>query len=189
MISSKLLIPILLTLAAVVPPRAVPDALALSQPANSSAFSLTSPAFAPGKTIPAQYTCDGSDISPPLSWRGSPRHAASFALIVDDPDAPAGVFTHWVLFNLPATIHALTQNQPGSDRLPDGALQGRNSFGQIGYGGPCPPSGQTHRYRFVLYALTHKLRLKSGASKQQLLNAMRGYVQAKAQLIGRYRRS
>jgi Raf kinase inhibitor-like YbhB/YbcL family protein len=110
-------------------------------------------------------------------------------LIVDDPDAPGGVFTHWVLFNLPATTHSLQQDQPQSRRLPNGATQGRNDFGRTGYGGPCPPRGQTHRYRFSLYALGTALRLGPGASRLQVLQAIRGHVLGEAQLVGRYKRS
>lgn len=165
-----------------------PAAQLPTQRRHASSFSLTSSAFAPGKAIPARYTCDGAGTSPPLSWRGAPRHTIVFALIVDDPDAPGGVFTHWVLFDLPDKTHALRAGQPKGDRLSSGAIQGRNDFGAVGYSGPCPPSGPAHHYRFTLYALRGALHLAPGASKQQVLNAMRGHTLARAQLVGRYKR-
>ncbi len=177
-----------LVLAAYVDAGGAAAAQAPSQREHAPAFALRSSAFGPGKAIPSRYTCDGSNTSPPLSWRGTPRHTASFTLIVDDPDAPSGVFTHWVLFNLPAGAHGLRQGQPRRERLPGGAIQGQNTFGQLGYGGPCPPPGPAHRYRFSLYALGVALHLEPGASKEQVLRAMRSHLLGKAQLIGRYKR-
>lgn len=110
-------------------------------------ISLKSQAFAHEETIPQQYSCDGADVSPPLVWENVPQGAKSFALVCDDPDAPVGVFDHWVLYNLPANADSLPEDVPRDERLQNGALQGKNSFGRIGYNGPCPPGG-THRYYF-----------------------------------------
>jgi len=148
---------------------------------------LTSSAFADGGTIPRRHTCDGDDVSPPLAWSGVPDDAISLALIADDPDAPRGTWVHWVLYNLPAAVTSLPEALPADERLPNGALQGRNDFRRTGYGGPCPPSG-THRYFFKLYALDTMLDLAPGATKQELLQAMDGHVLAEAQLMGRYAR-
>jgi Raf kinase inhibitor-like YbhB/YbcL family protein len=152
------------------------------------ALRVTSAKFDPGGMIPAKYTCDGLDVSPPLAWtEGVPGGTRSFALIVDDPDAPSGTFTHWVLFNLPAQATGLPENVPREPTLSNGARQGTNGFRRIGYGGPCPPSGQ-HRYFFKLYALYAALDLRDGAAKDELTEAMRGHVLAEAELMGRYAR-
>jgi Raf kinase inhibitor-like YbhB/YbcL family protein len=151
-------------------------------------LSVSSSAFKEGDKIPAKYSCDGQDISPPLAWGEPPQGIRAFALITDDPDAPGGVFTHWVLFNLPANIRQLGEGTPAQERLPDGALQGKNGFGRIGYSGPCPPRGRAHRYFFTIYALDKSLDLKPGASKKQLLDAMKGHILAQGQLIGTYQR-
>jgi hypothetical protein len=148
---------------------------------------VTSSAFEDGGLIPAKYTCDGEDISPPLQWAGVPEGAGSVALICDDPDAPMGTFVHWVLFNLPATTTELAEDVPADKTLPNGARQGITDFGRIGYGGPCPPSG-THRYFFKIYALDTELALKAGASKREMLRAMEGHILAQGQLMGKYRR-
>ncbi len=147
------------------------------------AFELTSSAFAQGKGIPVKYTCDGQDISPPLQWSEPPEGTQSFALIVDDPDAPVGTWVHWVLFNIPAEIRDLPeQTSPPAD-----SRDGQNSWGRTGYGGPCPPGG-THRYFFKLYALDTRLNLATGASKEELLQAMEGHVLAQAEVMGTYTR-
>src|ERR1019366_3211950 len=148
---------------------------------------LTSSAFQEGGSIPSLYTCDGKDISPPLSWFGEPAGTKSFALIADDPDAPRGTWVHWVLWNLPATAHELKEPLPAIPHLPSGAHQGKNDSGESGYGGPCPPSG-THRYFFKLYALDAMMSLKSGTSKSQLEAAMKGHVIGQATLMGVYSR-
>ncbi len=148
---------------------------------------LTSTAFAEGGMIPRQYTCDGKDMSPPLAWSGVPTTAKTLALISDDPDAPVGTWVHWVLFNLPASVQGLPENVPTTKTLLNGARQGTNDFGRIGYGGPCPPSG-THRYYFKLNALDTELKLDAGATKAQVLKAMEGHVLAQGQLMGRYKR-
>ncbi len=151
-------------------------------------LSLTTTAFPSNGPIPARYTCDGEDRSPPLTWRDAPAQTAAFALIMDDPDAPRGVFTHWVLYNLPADARELPEGVPSAERLPGGALQGVNDFGRVGYGGPCPPPGPAHRYRFTLYALDTPLGLGPRATKQAVLDAMRGHVLAEGQLVGTYQR-
>ena len=148
---------------------------------------LTSSAFTQGQPIPLKYTCDGSNISPPLAWTGAPSSTKSFALIMDDPDAPAGTWVHWVIYNLPATEHALPEAVPATAKLADGALQGKNSWPKPGYGGPCPPSG-THRYFFKIFALDTLLKLPADADKAQLLAAMEGHVSAQAELMGTYKR-
>ena len=148
---------------------------------------VTSTAFDDGGLIPAKYTCDGADISPPLQWEAVPEGARSIALICDDPDAPVGTFVHWVLFNLPAETRELAENIPPDRTLPNGAKQGTSDFGRIGYGGPCPPSG-THRYFFKIYALDTQIDLADGADKSQLLRAMEAHILAQGQLIGKYKR-
>ena len=151
-------------------------------------ISLSSTAFKDGERIPAKYSCEGQDISPPLEWGEPPPGTRAFALIMDDPDAPVGVFTHWVIFNIAADSRKLVEAIPTQGQLPDGALQGKNDFGRTGYGGPCPPSGSPHRYQFTLYALNQTLDLKAGISKEQLLSAMQGHILAQGQLTGTYQR-
>lgn len=151
---------------------------------------LTSPAFAAGAAIPTKYTCDGADVSPPLAWSGAPAGTQAFALIVDDPDAPAGTWVHWVLFNLSGTTRALPENASTSETataLGD-ARQGRNDFKRTGYGGPCPPPGKPHRYVFKLYALDGPLALRAGATKADVERAMQGHILAQGQLLGTYGR-
>jgi Raf kinase inhibitor-like YbhB/YbcL family protein len=150
---------------------------------------LTSTAFQEAGPIPTEYTGDGKDISPPLRWSGAPGNTQTFALICDDPDAPRKEpWVHWVLFNLPAASHELPEGVPLDATLPNGAKQGRNDFGKIGFGGPAPPPGKPHRYFFKLYALDKKLNLKVGARKQELEQAMQGHILAQAELMGKYQR-
>jgi Raf kinase inhibitor-like YbhB/YbcL family protein len=151
---------------------------------------LTSGAFAAGGGIPVKHTCDGADMSPALAWSGAPPGTVAFALIADDPDAPSGTWVHWVLFNLPGSRTALPEGVPKTDRLAElgGALQGRNDFRRIGYGGPCPPPGKPHRYFFKLYALDAALPLRAGATKPEVERAMRGHILAEASLTGSYAR-
>jgi len=151
-------------------------------------LSLSSTGFKEGDKIPVKYTCDGEDISLPITWGEPPQKTQAFALIVDDPDAPGGVFTHWVVFNIPGNVRQLGEGVPAQERLQSGALQGKNDFGRIGYGGPCPPRGPAHRYRFTVYALDKPLDLKPGASKKQLLDAMKGHILAQGELMGTYQR-
>jgi Raf kinase inhibitor-like YbhB/YbcL family protein len=149
---------------------------------------LKSPDFSSGANIPKQFTCDGADISPALAWNHSPAATLSFALIADDPDAPVGTWVHWVLFDLPANARSLSQNVPKQEQLADGSRQGRNDFGKIGYGGPCPPPGKPHRYFFKLYALDTKLNLKPGATKKDVERAMQGHILVQGECMGRYGR-
>ncbi len=148
---------------------------------------ISSSAFSNGGNIPAVYTCDGQDISPPLEWTSVPDKTQAIALIADDPDAPMGTFVHWVLYNLPADTRKLPDNVPGEAALPNGTQQGVNDFGAIGYGGPCPPSG-THRYFFKIYALDTQVEPGRKAKKADLLQAMKGHVLAEGQLMGKYSR-
>jgi len=148
---------------------------------------LTSTAFKEGESIPHQYTCDGVNVSPPLEWSGVPKSAKTVAMIADDPDAPSGTWVHWILYNLPAENIGMVENLPTGENLKAGGLQGKNDFGNVGYGGPCPPSG-THRYFFKIYALDGELPLKAGATKPEVEKAMEGHVMAQGQLMGTYRR-
>ena len=148
---------------------------------------IKSTAFEEGGMIPKQYTCDGTDISPPLAWSSVPNGTKSIALICDDPDAPMGTWVHWVLFNLPADMKELPEGVPPQKTLENGSIQGMNDFRKIGYGGPCPPSG-THRYYFKLYALDTEMNLEPGITKRELLKAMEGHILAEGQLMGKYKR-
>jgi len=148
---------------------------------------LTCPSFEPAEMIPPVYTCDGQDISPPLRWTEAPAGTRSFALVSDDPDAPVGTWVHWVVWNIPASVNSLEENQPKKDSLAGGIRQGTTDFRRIGYGGPCPPSG-THRYFFHLYALDALLELPASTTKAQLEKAMKGHVLGQAELMGKYRR-
>lgn len=149
---------------------------------------LTSSSFQPEGNIPPEFTCEGQDLSPELTWQNLPLRTKSFALIVHDPDAlRSGGFTHWVLYNIPATVHHIAQGAAKAEALEGGGIQGRNDVGRIGYMGPCPPSG-THRYYFHLYALDIQFDLQPGATKEELEKAMKGHVVDKAQLMGRYKK-
>lgn len=151
-------------------------------------MTLTSPAFQNGGDIPKKYTCDGSDISPPLRWENPPAGTKSFALISDDPDAPVGTWIHWVIYDIPPGAGELKEAIPTTETLENGGRQGSNDFKKAAYGGPCPPRGSYHRYFFKLYALDSATNLKPRATKQQLIDAMKGHILAEAQLIGRYKR-
>lgn len=148
---------------------------------------ITSPAFKEGEPIPAKYTCDGANVSPPLAWAGAPSNAKTMALICDDPDAPGKTWVHWVAYDMPASTTSLPENVPKDERLAGGGKQGTNDFKKIGYGGPCPPSG-THRYYFKVYALDTETSLNPGATKDQLLAAIKNHTIAEGQLMGRYKR-
>ncbi len=156
-------------------------------PASSQDFVLTSSAFAHGASIPPEYTCDGEDLSPPLQWSDPPEGTRSFALIMDDPDAPGGTWVHWVLYNLPAGTRALPEAIPSDEQFADGSRHGINSWRRFGYGGPCPPGG-THRYFFKLYALDTVLALEGSVTEKELLRAMEGHILAQAELMGTYKR-
>jgi len=154
---------------------------------TGGSLKLTSTAFKEGEPIPRQYTCNGVNVSPSLEWSGVPKSAKTVVIIADDPDAPAGTWVHWVLYNLPADNIGMVENLPATEELRAGGFQGKNDFGKIGYGGPCPPSG-THRYFFKIYALDSELPLKAGATKAEVEKAMEGHVVTQGQLMGTYRR-
>jgi len=149
---------------------------------------VRSSAFGEGERIPSEFTCDGANVSPPIVWSGIPPHTQSIAIIVDDPDVPSGDWAHWVIYDLPPSLMGIQAGAPASEKLPAGGIQGRTNFGRIGYGGPCPPKG-AHRYFFKVYTLDAMLHLKSGATKKELLEAMRGHVLGEGALMGRYERS
>jgi len=153
-----------------------------------TAMELKSSAFSPNGEIPKKHTCQAEDASPMLFWSNVPAGAKSLALICDDPDAPVGTWVHWVIYDIPASLHGLPENVPKKETVLEGAAQGANDFGRIGYGGPCPPPGSFHRYFFKLYALDKTLGLQAGASKAEVLRAMEGRVLAQAELVGRFRR-
>jgi len=149
---------------------------------------LTSPAFGPGDAIPRQYTGDGQDESPPLRWDHVPAGTKNLAVVCEDPDAPTGLFTHWLAFNLPAAARELGQGFPKEPTLPDGTVQGTNGFGKTGYNGPAPPRGKPHRYTFRVYALDAPLDLPPGAHRDDLATAMFDHVLGEGQLQGVYGR-
>jgi Raf kinase inhibitor-like YbhB/YbcL family protein len=153
---------------------------------------LTTMAFETGGRIPVRYTCDGEDLSPPLAWSGIPKGTAGFVLIMDDPDAPPGTWVHWVLFDLPSDTKQLAEGLPKTETVEGGGTHGAcwgvSSYSRVGYHGPCPPPGSPHRYFFRLYALDAPLGLPAKATKEEVLEAMRGRVLAEAELTGVYGR-
>lgn len=153
-------------------------------------LTITTDAFGNGQPIPARYTCDGENISPPLSWSGVPEGTASLAIVVDDPDAPGGTFAHWLIYDLAPEIAGLPEQIPADKILRDlaDACQGMNDFRQIGYGGPCPPRGTPHRYYFRLFALDRTLGVGPGVPRNDLDRVMRGHVLGEAQIMGTFRR-
>jgi Raf kinase inhibitor-like YbhB/YbcL family protein len=171
---------------------------ATSEPAQVG-LTLSSDAFGSGEAIPGKYTCHGDNVSPPLQWRGVPQETASLALIVQDPDSSPPGFVHWVVYNIPSGQGELPEGLPPEPNLPDGTLQGKNDFArfgsgtfpggaaihQVGYDGPCPPSGE-HRYVFTLYALDTILDLPAEATASELISAMEGRSAARTELIGVY---
>ena len=144
---------------------------------------ITSSAFNEAGTIPGRYTCDGQDVSPPLTWSGVPQEAKSLALIADDPDCPSGTWVHWILFNLPSSFNNLPEKAASGV-----GIQGKNDFRKLGYNGPCPPKGKPHRYYFKLYALDTMLNLPAGATKAEVEKAIQGHILAQGQLMGKYGR-
>src|SRR5215212_10358059 len=150
---------------------------------------LWSAAFDEGGTLPPRFTSHGDGVSPPLAWEDVPDGTLGFALLCEDPDAPSGLFTHWILYNLPSGSRELAEDIPKDAVLSPGARQGTNSFGEVGYGGACPPRGHgEHRYIFKLYALDADSALEPGARREQLLDALRNHVLAEAHLTGKYKR-
>jgi Raf kinase inhibitor-like YbhB/YbcL family protein len=148
---------------------------------------LESPVFQANQLIPAKYTCDGANISPPLAWEAPPTDCQSLVLICDDPDAPRGTWVHWVLYNLPPDLQQLPEGIPAQNILPNGAIHGLNDFRKLGYGGPCPPNG-THRYFFKLYALDTRLNLPAKATIAEVQQGMLTHILASGELVGLYRR-
>jgi hypothetical protein len=152
-------------------------------------FELLSDAFSAGGTIPARYTCEGENLSPPLAFRDVPAEAKSLVLICDDPDAPTGIFTHWIVYDLRASLDGLPENAGAAAAPGNGSVQGRNDFGHNRYEGPCPPRGdRPHRYYFRLYALDQPLALSPGATRAQVMEGMQGHTLAQAEWMGRFGR-
>ena len=163
-------------------------AFAINSGVQSMSLTISSSAFTNGGTIPKKFTCDGADVSPPLTWTDSPAGTKAFALLVDDPDAPVGNWNHWVIWNLPANLRSLPKGVSKTTHLPDGSEQGQNDFHKPGYNGPCPPAGKPHRYFFKLFALDTKVSLNSEAGKPELEAAMKDHTRATAELMGTYKR-
>lgn len=156
-----------------------------------SSLAITSAAFADGAQIPQRYTCDGENVSPALSWTGVPSGTASFALAVEDPDAPGGSFLHWLIYDIPATVTSLPEHVDTTASVASlgGAKQGKNGFGKSGYGGPCPPPGSPHHYHFRVFALDTLLGLPAGASRDQVTKAMNRHELGQAEMVGMYGRT
>lgn len=151
-------------------------------------LAISSGSFPNGGDVPREFTCDGADVSPQLSWSQPPAGTQGFALIADDPDAPGGTWTHWILYDLPPSASALPEGASKTGALPGGAKEGLNDFGKPGYGGPCPPPGARHRYFFRLYALDRSSGLKPDSSRQELEKSMQGHVLQSAEWMGKYQR-
>ena len=156
--------------------------------APTASLKLHTAAFKPGADIPRKFTCTGPDVSPALDWDEPPAGTRSLALIMDDPDAPAGTWVHWVVFDLPASTRQLPEGVPKAEAVPGGGRQGVNDFGKTGYGGPCPPPGKPHRYFFKLYAVDRPLGLDARATKHDVEQAMQGHILAQGELVGRFGR-
>lgn len=151
-------------------------------------INVTTPRFEYGEMIPEKHTCDGDDISPLIRWDNVPKATVSLVLLMDDPDAPGGVFTHWIAYNLPGEDGQLEEIIPKEKNLENGGIQGKNDFGDYGYGGPCPPKKENHRYFFRVFALDKKLAQEDGANRNSLLQAMEGSIIDQGEFMGRYRR-
>jgi Raf kinase inhibitor-like YbhB/YbcL family protein len=155
---------------------------------QAMAFELTSPAVAPGAEIPIQYTCDGTNVSPPLRWTDPPARTKVYVLIADDPDAPGGTWVHWVLYGMPPSLRQLSEGVPARAEVAGIGRQGLNDFKRVGYGGPCPPRGPAHRYFFKLYAVDQPISLPPEKTKTEALDSIQGHVLGQAELMGRYQR-
>jgi Raf kinase inhibitor-like YbhB/YbcL family protein len=151
------------------------------------ALELQSNAFEAGQTILTRFTCEGQNVSPPLSWRGVPDGTKTLALIFDDPDAPNGTFSHWVLYNIPVGVTELPEN--ASENLPQGIMQGRNSYGNARYDGPCPPHGSEHQYYFRLFAVDEQIDMTAGATRAQILDHMQKHGLENTELLVRFGRA
>jgi Raf kinase inhibitor-like YbhB/YbcL family protein len=159
--------------------------------ATLTEIALSSAGFKNGAAIPVEFTCDGADESPPLTWDEAPGNTASLTLLCEDPDAPGGTFIHWVLYDIPPMTHALPQGVPKGPTVSSlgGAKQGKTSFrGALGYGGPCPPKGPAHHYHFILVALDKSLGLGPGATHEQVVEAMKGHELGRGEIVGTYAR-
>ena len=161
---------------------------AMAQGGKVPNLSVTSKTVNEGKTIPLNHTGDGKDVSPEISWDKAPATTKTFALTLEDPDAPGGKWFHWIIFNVPANTRSLKENVDKAPTLPDGSSQGKNDFGKIGYNGPAPPKGSEHHYIYKVFALDNKLALKPGCDKKQFYEAITGHVVAKGRLTGLYKR-
>jgi Raf kinase inhibitor-like YbhB/YbcL family protein len=151
-------------------------------------MTVSSTAFKNNATIPQRFSCQGDDISPALSWSSAPQETKSFALIVEDPDAPHGTYYHWVIYNIPASERGLSENIARRDPLPNGTRQGTNSSQQLGFMGPCPPAGKAHRYYFKVYALDTEINIPGEATHDKLESAMQGHILAEGEIMGTYQR-
>jgi len=150
------------------------------------ALSISSTSFEYGVRIPVLHTCDGEDLSPRLQWEGEPKETVSFALIVEDPDASKGIFTHWIVYNLPADCHKLEKINPVQKNLDNGGIQAKNDFGKTGYRGPCPPKGKEHRYYFRIFALKRKLPPEAIRNAEQFYKVINGLILDQAEYMGKY---
>jgi Raf kinase inhibitor-like YbhB/YbcL family protein len=159
-----------------------------SEGGSKMSLKIESSGFKSGGDIPRKFTCEGAEVSPPLKWDDPPTGTKSLALIADDPDAPAGTWVHWVMYNMEPQLRELHEDIAQAEEVPGIGRQGLNDFRKIGYGGPCPPPGKPHRYFFKLYALDAKLNLKTRATKLDVEQAMKGHILAQAELVGKYRR-
>ncbi len=178
----------------------LPTPLAAGSATPAYRIEVTSPAFTAGETIPVKHTCDGDDVSPAVAWRLvregpaasgaqlAPAEVTSFALIAEDPDAPRGTWTHWVVYGIPQGVAEIHEGVPNGENLTAGGSEGVNDFRRLGYGGPCPPRGAPHRYIFKVFALAGDIELDPGATREELLAAMDGLVLYEGQLMGRYGR-
>lgn len=155
---------------------------------NTDQFILKSPSFTERSIIPKKFTCDGENVSPELTWENLPMGTVTLVLICEDPDAPGGIWTHWILYNIPPRLYSIPENMNDQEELiiQEKILVGRNDFKKLGYGGPCPPPGKPHRYFFRLFALNEKLDLKAGLNRDQLLAAIKENILKEAQLVGLY---
>ncbi len=151
-----------------------------------TAFSIECPIFRDGEPIPRKYTCDGEEISPPLRWKGAPAGTKSFVLICDDPDAPMMTWIHWIVYSIPGTTTELSEGLPAGDVVDGGIKQGLNSWRKMGYGGPCPPRRNRHRYFFRLFALDTELSLSPGETRHDIERAMKGHILDQTKIMGVY---
>lgn len=171
-------------------PKCSPERLSTGLKEEIMALTLSSSAFKQDEVIPLRYSCEGENISPPLTWHGVPEGTRSLVLILDDPDAPRGLFTHWIVYNLPPNLDGLPEDAAANVIHQLSAIHGRNDFGQRTYGGPCPPRGDDpHRYYFRLYALDSPINVMSGAPRPQVLDALRDHVLERAELVGLFERA